>query len=151
MKCYNTIDEQGRLVKQPVFYIDGNGQYESHSVSYLYVREQYKELGQIMGLKKHPHKIGGIRMVKITVELDDAELTTLIKEEWYKKARYQTSRILRDKAEEMIYRFINENANAFEEMFAEALKSVLKEYTIRDLKQIEKMLKVKNKDAQTKG
>jgi len=90
-------------------------------------------------------------MVKITVQLDDAELTTLIKEEWYKKARYQTSRILRDKAEEMIYRFINENAHAFEEMFAEALKSVLKEYTIRDLKQIEKMLKVKNKDAQTKG
>lgn len=85
-------------------------------------------------------------MVSINVELDDAELTALIKEEWYKKARYRTARILQDKAEEMIYRFINSNQVAFEEMFADALKTVLKEFTIRDLKQIEKLLKVKKSE-----
>ena len=79
-------------------------------------------------------------MVKITVELDDAELTTMIKEEWYKKARYQTAKILRDKSEEMIYRYLNENASDFEVMFKEALQFVLKQYTIRDMKAIEKLI-----------
>lgn len=80
-------------------------------------------------------------MVIITVELDDAEITALIREEWYKKARYQTAKILRNRAEDMIYRFLNENKDEFKSMFKEALVTVLKSYTIRDLKAIEKMLK----------
>lgn len=49
------------------------------------------------------------------------------------------------KEEEMIYKFINQNADAFGSMFAEALRDVLKLYTIKDLKQIEKMLGIAEK------
>jgi len=80
-------------------------------------------------------------MIKITVKLDDAELITMIKEEWYKKARHQTAMILENKSEEMICRYLNENASDFKVMFKEALQFELKQYTIRDMKVIEKLIK----------
>ena len=79
-------------------------------------------------------------MVEIKVKIDDAEITALIREEWYKKARTHTARILRDKAEDMIYKFMKDNDKEFKKMFAQALRDVLKLYTIKDLNQIKKIL-----------
>jgi len=49
MKFYNVIDELGRYCGLKVD-LTGDGQYDSHTCSYLYERQQYKKLGDIMGL-----------------------------------------------------------------------------------------------------
>ena len=52
MKTYNILDEHNRLTKLPVYYFNGNGQYDSHTYSYLELRKVYQEqLGWIMGLE----------------------------------------------------------------------------------------------------
>lgn len=48
MKFYNVIDEQGRF-KEVRAYLEKSGQVDTHTVSYLYAREQRKEL---LGLDK---------------------------------------------------------------------------------------------------
>jgi hypothetical protein len=51
MIIYNIIDELGRF-KDYKAEIKGNGQYDTHTYSYLYARVVKKELGQVMGLEK---------------------------------------------------------------------------------------------------
>lgn len=43
MKFYNILDDQNRFIGLKVYPI-GNGQYDSHSVSYLYARSLYKQM-----------------------------------------------------------------------------------------------------------
>lgn len=54
MKIYNSIDEKGRMTKLPKFYFDGNGQYDSHTISYLCARNIIKNSNkdELMGLEK---------------------------------------------------------------------------------------------------
>lgn len=52
-KTLNPIDEQGRLMRLPSHYEATSGsQYDSHGYSYLFTRQQYENMGEIMGLDK---------------------------------------------------------------------------------------------------
>ena len=51
MKIYNIIDEQNRYCGFKVTTEIGM-QVDSHTYSYLFAREQYKEIGEVMGLEK---------------------------------------------------------------------------------------------------
>lgn len=51
MKFYNTIDDQGRFAGLKAYCI-GDGQYDTHSISYLYERSIYQGLGETMGLDR---------------------------------------------------------------------------------------------------
>jgi len=44
MKVYNKIDEKGRMKELPEFHYNGNGQYDSHTFSYVGARNMYKEI-----------------------------------------------------------------------------------------------------------
>ena len=51
MKIYNILDEQDRFMGIKV--TDERGEQEnSHTYSYLYARELYKEMGEVMGLEQ---------------------------------------------------------------------------------------------------
>jgi len=47
MKIYNILDEHNRLTKLPSFYFNGNGQYDSHTCSYLHARSILKSLDPV--------------------------------------------------------------------------------------------------------
>jgi len=51
MKIYNIIDEQNRFLGFKSTTEEGI-QEDSHTYSYLYCREQYKEVGMVMGLEE---------------------------------------------------------------------------------------------------
>jgi len=51
MRFINIIDEKGRFVGLKVFPDEPAGQQDSHAYSYLFAREQYKSMGDVMGLE----------------------------------------------------------------------------------------------------
>jgi hypothetical protein len=51
MKVYNVIDDQGRFVGLK-FDQKKYGQVDTHTYSYLYSRNLFKELGKTLGLEK---------------------------------------------------------------------------------------------------
>ena len=51
MIVYNSIDEKDRMTRLPTYYLTGLGQYDSHTVSYLWARTMMKECcAEPMGL-----------------------------------------------------------------------------------------------------
>jgi len=47
-KVFEHIDELGRVMRQPTFYIsDKPGQYQSHGYSYLYTRTMLKQIEDV--------------------------------------------------------------------------------------------------------
>ncbi len=49
----NSLDEHLRLVRLPKYSITNKPeQLNSHTVSYLYARDLYKEMGDVMGLER---------------------------------------------------------------------------------------------------
>lgn len=51
MKIYNTIDELKRFVEFNAT-LEYGTQQDTHTISYLYAREELKKLGEVMGLEK---------------------------------------------------------------------------------------------------
>ena len=49
MIFYNLIDELGRFNGYKVE-VPGNGQYDTHGMSYMRARQVYQEMGEVMGL-----------------------------------------------------------------------------------------------------
>jgi hypothetical protein len=52
MKTINKIDEKGR-VKGIEFLLGEPSQVDSHGISYAYAREQYQDMGDVMGLDRN--------------------------------------------------------------------------------------------------
>ena len=50
MKFYNIIDDKGRFLELKVTF-EKSGQVDSHTVSYMYARGIYQQMGQVMGLE----------------------------------------------------------------------------------------------------
>lgn len=57
MKFYNTIDDKLRFVEVKVTN-ESSGQSDTHTFSYLFCREQLKEVGYIMGLDNEERQAG---------------------------------------------------------------------------------------------
>jgi len=51
MRFINRLDERGRFVGLEVDanHVEGDGQVDSHTSSYLHAREQYKKMGDTVG------------------------------------------------------------------------------------------------------
>ena len=52
MYVLNILDESNRFVKVKYFNNNRTGQDNSHTYSYLYSRQEYKKMGDIMGLEE---------------------------------------------------------------------------------------------------
>jgi hypothetical protein len=54
LECFNSTDEQGRIIRTPEFHTNENpGQYETHGVSYLGMRNIFKDdFGDEMGFDR---------------------------------------------------------------------------------------------------
>jgi len=85
-------------------------------------------------------------MAQIIIEVDESEISSFVKEEWFKKARHETVCALRKAAEAEALKFLDENKEDFKEMLSEALQRVLERYRIKDLSHVEDILRGKNRD-----
>ena len=68
MYFMNILDEKQRFVRLDIYDNGKTGQADSHTYSYLFCREQYKEMGDIMGLDKLVYSLSTTEKSKISPE-----------------------------------------------------------------------------------
>lgn len=81
--------------------------------------------------------------MKLTIEINEEEIKAEVRARWQRQLSLIAAKQLQIKTQKMVDDFLEEQKGEFRELLKESLSSVLKQFHIRDLQHINKILGVK--------